>query len=81
MLNYLKIDGWFMEFDILTLFLFFLAGFGAGFVDFIVGGGGIITLPALLVSGIPPHFALGTNKLQSSFGSFTATVNYAKRLV
>ncbi len=68
-----------MEFDILTLFLLFLAGFGAGFVDSIAGGGGIITLPALLASGIPPHFALGTNKLQSSFGSFTATVNYAKR--
>ncbi len=68
-----------MEFDTLTLFLLFLAGFGAGFVDSIAGGGGIITLPALLASGIPPHFALGTNKLQSSFGSFTATVNYAKR--
>ena len=68
-----------MEFDILTLFLLFLAGFGAGFVDSIAGGGGIITLPALLASGVPPHFALGTNKLQSSFGSFTATVNYAKR--
>ena len=68
-----------MHFEIFTLFLLFLAGFGAGFVDSIAGGGGIITLPALLASGIPPHFALGTNKLQSSFGSFTATVNYAKR--
>jgi len=68
-----------VEFDILTLFLLFLAGFGAGFVDSIAGGGGIITLPALLAAGIPPHLALGTNKLQSSFGSFTATVNYAKR--
>ena len=68
-----------MEFETLTLFLLFLAGFGAGFVDSIAGGGGIITLPALLASGIPPHLALGTNKLQSSFGSFTATVNYAKR--
>ena len=68
-----------MHFEIFTLFTLFLVGFGAGFVDSIAGGGGIITLPALLASGIPPHFALGTNKLQSSFGSFTATVNYAKR--
>jgi hypothetical protein len=48
-------------------------------VDSVAGGGGIITLPALLAVGIPPHFALATNKLQSSFGSFTATLNYIKR--
>ncbi len=63
----------------LTLFLLFLAGFGAGFVDSIAGGGGIITLPAILAAGVPPHLALATNKLQSSFGSFTASLNYAKR--
>jgi len=68
-----------VDLDILSLFLLFLSGFGAGFIDSIAGGGGIITLPALLAVGIPPHLALGTNKLQSSFGSFTATVNYAKR--
>jgi len=68
-----------MEFDILTLFLLFLAGGFAGFVDSIAGGGGIITLPALLAVGIPPHQALATNKLQSTFGSFTATMNYAKK--
>ena len=48
----------------------------AGFVDSIAGGGGIITLPALLAVGMPPHLALGTNKLQSSFGSLTATLRY-----
>ncbi len=68
-----------MELDIFTLFLLFLAGGFAGFVDSIAGGGGIITLPALLAVGIPPHQALATNKLQSSFGSFTATINYAKK--
>jgi len=68
-----------MELDIFTLFLLFLAGAFAGFVDSIAGGGGIITLPALLAVGIPPHQALATNKLQSSFGSFTATLNYAKK--
>ena len=50
----------------------------AGFVDSIAGGGGIITLPALLAAGIPPHQALATNKLQSTFGSFTAVSNYTR---
>jgi hypothetical protein len=53
-----------------------LVGFAAGFVDSIAGGGGIITIPALLSAGLPPHLALGTNKLQSSFGSLTATISY-----
>ncbi len=48
----------------------------AGFVDSIAGGGGIITLPLLLSAGIPPHFALGTNKMQASFGSLTASLRY-----
>ena len=68
-----------MQIDIFTLILLFLAGGFAGFVDSIAGGGGIITLPALLAAGIPPHQALATNKLQSSFGSFTATANYAQK--
>jgi uncharacterized membrane protein YfcA len=53
-----------------------LVGFVAGFVDSIAGGGGIITIPALLSAGLPPHLALGTNKLQSSFGSLTASLTY-----
>jgi len=59
-------------------FLWF-AGLFAGFVDAIAGGGGIISLPALLATGMPPHLALGTNKLQGSFGSMTAAVNYARK--
>lgn len=53
-----------------------LAGGAAGFVDSIAGGGGMISLPALLAVGLPPHLALGTNKLQSSFGSLTASLRY-----
>ncbi len=68
-----------MEFDMVTLLILFFAGIFAGFIDSIAGGGGIITLPALLAVGVEPHQALATNKLQSSFGSFTATLNYAKR--
>jgi uncharacterized membrane protein YfcA len=56
-----------------------LAGFGAGFVDSIAGGGGIISLPALLAVGVPPHLALGTNKLQASLGTALAAANYARR--
>jgi uncharacterized membrane protein YfcA len=57
--------------------LLFLTGLFAGFVDTIAGGGGLITLPVLLGIGIPPQFALGTNKLQSSFGSGSATIHFA----
>jgi uncharacterized membrane protein YfcA len=52
------------------------AGFGAGFVDSIAGGGGLLTVPALFAAGIPPIFALGTNKLQSSVGTAIATWRY-----
>jgi uncharacterized membrane protein YfcA len=52
------------------------AAFAAGVVDAIAGGGGLITLPALLAAGLPPQLALGTNKGQSTFGSFSALVNY-----
>ncbi|HSM25001.1 MAG TPA: TSUP family transporter [Anaerolineaceae bacterium] len=60
----------------LILLILFAGGFMAGFVDSIAGGGGIISLPILLSVGLPPHFALGTNKFQSSFGSLTASINY-----
>jgi uncharacterized membrane protein YfcA len=68
-----------MEFDLYYYLIFFLAGLLAGFVDSIAGGGGIITVPVLLASGMPPHIALATNKLQSSFGSFTASTNYIRK--
>lgn len=60
---------------IFYLVLFFVALF-AGFIDSIVGGGGLITLPALIACGIPAHLSLATNKLQSVFGSFTAALTY-----
>ena len=59
--------------------LLFAAGFGAGLVDSIAGGGGIISLPVLLNLGIPPQLALGTNKFQSSFGSVAASWHYVRR--
>lgn len=49
-----------------------------GFIDAIAGGGGLIMMPALLSAGLPPHVALGTNKLQSMMGTTTSLRTYAK---
>jgi uncharacterized protein len=61
--------------------LLFATGLTAGLVDSIAGGGGLLTLPVLLGIGLPPHAALGTNKFQSSFGSFTSTMYYRRHNV
>jgi uncharacterized protein len=58
--------------------LLILAAFVAGFVDSIAGGGGLITVPALLLAGANPLEALGTNKVQGSFGAATAALAYAR---
>jgi uncharacterized membrane protein YfcA len=55
-----------------------LAALVSGFVDAIAGGGGAITVPALLAAGLPAHLALGTNKGQAIFGSTTALWRYAR---
>lgn len=68
-----------MEFDLLSYTVFFVAAFLGGFIDAIAGGGGLITLPAIMAMGVPPHLALGTNKLQGVFGSFTATLNFTRK--
>ena len=51
----------------------FLVGVMAGFLDTLVGGGGLLAVPALLLSGIPPIYVLGTNKFQGSMGTGIAT--------
>ncbi|OJF98305.1 TSUP family transporter [Pararhizobium antarcticum] len=61
------------------LVFLFAAAFLAGFIDSIAGGGGMITIPAMLIAGIPPLETLGTNKLQSLFGSGSASLAYARR--
>lgn len=58
--------------------LLFFTALVAGFVDSIAGGGGLITIPVLLNLGMTPQDALGTNKLQSTFGSGSATLQYAR---
>ncbi len=62
-----------------VLALLALVGLVAGFVDSIAGGGGLLTVPALLTAGLPPTAALATNKLQSSFGSASASFNYTRK--
>ncbi len=62
----------------LLLFLF-LAAIVAGFVDSIAGGGGLITVPCLLLAGLPPLEALATNKVQGPFGAASATIAYARK--
>jgi uncharacterized protein len=51
----------------------------AGWIDAIAGGGGMITVPLLLNLGIPPQMVLGTNKLQASFGSYTAAHHFVQK--
>ena len=63
----------FFGFTIELLFFLFLIGILAGFIDTLAGGGGLITLPALVMSGLPPLAALGTNKLQGAMGTAVAT--------
>ncbi len=59
--------------------LLFFVGLVAGTVDAVAGGGGLITVPALLNLGLPVPLALGTNKFQSSFGSVAASVHFVRQ--
>lgn len=61
-----------------TLLFLVAAAFVAAFVDSIVGGGGLITLPALLATGMPAHQALGTNKLAATGASGMASLQYVR---
>ncbi|ATZ12125.1 sulfite exporter TauE/SafE family protein [Erwinia amylovora] len=57
----------------------FLVALLAGFIDSIAGGGGLLTVPALLAAGLSPAQALATNKLQSVGGSFSASLYFIRR--
>ncbi len=65
--------------DLQTLLLLALVALSAGFIDAIAGGGGMLTVPALLAIGLPPHLALGTNKLAATFASSTAAFTYFRK--
>jgi len=55
-----------------------VAAAGAGWVDAVVGGGGLLQLPALMMAGVPPVQAMATNKFSSVFGTASAAVTYAR---
>ena len=61
----------------MVVFLF-IAGFVASFIDSVVGGGGLVTLPALLMTGLPITHVLGTNKLAASMGSITSMMSFIR---
>lgn len=65
--------------DLTTLAILAVVAFIAGFIDAIAGGGGLLTTPALMTAGLPPHLVLGTNKLSSTFGSATASFTFYRR--
>ena len=60
--------------------LFFIAML-AGFIDALAGGGGLLTIPALLATGMSPAQALATNKLQACGGSLSASLYFIRRKV
>jgi len=62
-----------------AIFILALVATLAGFIDAVAGGGGLITLPALLLIQIPPVQALATNKLQGSFGTLSASITLIKK--
>lgn len=62
-----------------TLVLLALVAGVAGFVDALAGGGGLLTIPAMLMANIPPLYTLGTNKLQATAGSFSASVTMIRQ--
>jgi uncharacterized membrane protein YfcA len=71
------------ELSALTLALLVLAAFVAGWVDAVVGGGGLIQLPALLIGlpdSTPPAAILGTNKISSVWGTATSSITYAVKV-
>lgn len=69
----------FASFSIELLSMLFVVAVVAGLLDTLAGGGGLISIPALIISGVPPLAALGTNKLQGSVGTATASFMMLKK--
>jgi len=61
-----------------TYVLCLTASFIGGIIDSIAGGGGLLTMPAMLLAGLPPHATLGTGKFASTIGTVPALLNYAR---
>ncbi|MGD4317565.1 TSUP family transporter, partial [Xanthomonas citri pv. citri] len=66
-----------LSFDVLVM-LTLVAGI-AGFLDAMAGGGGLLTIPALLMANVPTLYTLGTNKLQATAGSLSASITMIRK--
>ena len=68
--------------SVVTIVLLVLAAFAAGWIDAVVGGGGLVQLPALMVAfpGAAPVHLLATNKLASICGTTTSSITYLRRV-
>lgn len=62
--------------DTVTVVFLIVAGFISAFIDSTVGGGGLISTPALLSLGLPVPYALGTNKVAASMGCLTSVISF-----
>ncbi len=71
-----KADWMPVELDPSLLVILLVFGFLAAFIDSVVGGGGLIALPALLFTGLTPAAAVATNKLAGTIGSLTSTIMF-----
>lgn len=67
-----------MELGLDTIALLCATAFAAGFVDAIAGGGGLLTIPALLLAGVPPVAAVATNKVQGTLSILSALYTYGR---
>ncbi len=67
----------FSDISLLWVMVFVFTGFIAGYIDAIAGGGGMIQVPMLLLSGMSPIHVLATNKVAGLFGALMATIKYA----
>lgn len=67
-----------MEFGFDILILFFFIALAEALIHAIAGGGGLITIPALLALGLPPAVAIATNKVGAVGGSFSAALHFIR---
>ncbi|MDO4556723.1 MAG: TSUP family transporter [Lachnospiraceae bacterium] len=70
-----------MELQLQTFLIVCPLVFLAGFVDAVAGGGGLISLPAYFIAGVPIHNAIATNKLSSATGTAISTIRYIRHAV
>lgn len=68
-----------MEFSLQIIAVLFLVAIVAGWIDAVAGGGGLITVPALMLAGLPPAAAIATNKLQGTSGTCTAAFYFLRQ--